>query len=218
MRELLANMGFRKRFADIDRVALTLTNASNTDMQYEVEMKFPVAGLAKLETQLRAIGATISAPEREVDVYFAHPSRDFAQTDEALRLRRKGERFFITYKGPKIDLTTKTRQEIELPLATEEAGFPAWFQLLDAIGFRPVGEVRKSRRKATIVWQGRNVEGSLDQVEGLGPFMELELIADAEQVDAARENILSLAESLGLVGAEHRSYLELLMGAAGLSA
>ena len=146
-------------------------------------------------------------------MYFAHPARDFAQTDEALRLRRKGGSFFITYKGPKIDAATKTRREIELPLAADEAGFQAWFGLLEALGFTAVGEVRKSRRKAKIAWQGRTVEGSLDEVERLGTFVELELIAEADDLDAARACIASLAQDgSDLAGSERRSYLELLLG------
>ncbi len=180
-------------------------------MKYEVEMKFPAADLAVLEGRLSGLGAAISAPQPEVDVYFAHPARNFAQTDEALRLRRKGGSFFITYKGPKIDAATKTRREIELPLAADETGFQAWFGLLEALGFAAVGEVRKSRRKAKIDWQGRTVEASLDEVERLGTFVELELIAEADGLDAARVCIASLAERLGLAGSERRSYLELLM-------
>jgi adenylate cyclase, class 2 len=180
-------------------------------MRYEVEMKFPVADWAALEGRLSGLGAAISAPQAEADVYFAHPARDFAQTDEALRLRRKGGRFYITYKGPKIDAATKTRREIDLPLPADEAGFQAWFGLLEALGFTPAGEVRKSRRKAQIDWQGRAVEASLDEVERLGTFIELELIAEAEDLDAARACLASLAERLGLKGGERRSYLELLM-------
>jgi len=37
------------------------------------------------------------------------------------------------------------------------------------------------------------------------------LIAEADGLDAARSNILSLAEALGLEGSERRSYLELLL-------
>ena len=85
-------------------------------MQYEVEQKFPVADLAAVEAGLAALGAGISAPREEVDLYFAHPARDFAATDEALRLRLTGLQGSITYKGPKIDAVTKTRREIELPL------------------------------------------------------------------------------------------------------
>ena len=59
-------------------------------MRYEVEMKFRVADRAALESRLVELGATISVAQAEVDVYFAHPARDFARTDEALRIRRKG--------------------------------------------------------------------------------------------------------------------------------
>ena len=164
-------------------------------MPYEVEMKFPVADLATLQSRLAGLGATIAAPQSEVDVYFAHPARDFAKTDEALRIRRKGSFNFITYKGPKIDAATKTRREIELPLPPGEQAAQAWTELIEALGFAPVGEVRKSRRKAHVDWQGRSVEISLDEVAGLGVYVELELIAEADGLDAARSNILSLAEA-----------------------
>ncbi len=180
-------------------------------MPYEVEMKFPAVDRAALESRLAELGAAIAAPQSEADVYFAHPVRDFAKSDEALRIRRKGASNFITYKGPKIDAATKTRREIDLPLVPGEQAAQAWTDLLEALGFRPFGEVRKSRRKARVDWQGRSVEISLDEVVGLGVFVELELIAEADDLDAARSCILSLAATLGLEGSERRSYLELLL-------
>ncbi|MEN6452319.1 MAG: class IV adenylate cyclase [Thermoguttaceae bacterium] len=173
-------------------------------------MKFPVGEAAAFVARLGELGVAASEPCSEVDVYFAHPARDFARTDEALRLRRKGERFFITYKGPKVDPTTKTRREIEIPLEGDEARFHAWFALLGELGFTPAGEVKKRRRKAEIPWQGHAVEGLLDEVEGLGSYVELELIADADGLDTARQCLASLAQRLGLTGSERRSYLELL--------
>jgi adenylate cyclase, class 2 len=180
-------------------------------MQYEVEMKFPVAEMAVLEAKLTGLGATIAAAQLEVDTYFAHPVRDFVKTDEALRIRRKGIANFITYKGPKIDPATKTRREIDLPLPPGEDTAQQWTDLLQALGFTPVGEVRKSRRKAQVAWQGRSVEVSLDQVERLGTFVELELVVESEGVEAAKACIAALAKDLGLEGSERRSYLELLL-------
>ena len=87
----------------------------------------------------------------------------------------------------------------------------SWTALLEAVGFRPVGEVRKSRRKAAVPWQGRQVEASLDEVEGLGTFVEFELVVEQSEVDAARACIQSLAQSFGLTQGERRSYLELLL-------
>jgi adenylate cyclase, class 2 len=180
-------------------------------MSYEVEMKFPVADVSALESELKELGAKICEPKTEVDVYFAHPARDFSETDEALRIRRKGSHNFITYKGPKIDATTKTRREIDLPLPEGESAAETWTGLLAALGFSPVGEVVKSRRKAQVAWQGRSIEVSLDHIDRLGDFVELELIAAESEVAAARACIVALAESLHLAGSERRSYLELTL-------
>jgi adenylate cyclase class 2 len=180
-------------------------------MLYEVEMKFPVADMSVLEARLDSLGATVGGQRCEVDTYYAHPCRDFAQTDEALRIRREEMTNKLTYKGPKIDATTKTRREIELNLAAGDASARAWSELLDTLGFAPVGEVRKIRRKVTISWQGREVEGSLDQLERLGDFAELELMAEQAGIDSAKACIESLAEQLGLSHGERRSYLELLL-------
>lgn len=180
-------------------------------MKYEVEQKFPVADLAVLEEKLMAMEATISEVRVERDLYFAHPARDFTQTDEAFRIRRKGESNFITYKGPKLDKTTKTRTEIDLPLPAGAETSEQWIGMLEALGFKPVGEVRKSRRKAAIEWQGRQVEGSLDEVDQVGTYAELELVVEEEGVEEAKACIGALAEKLGLVESERRSYLELLL-------
>ena len=56
----------------------------------EVEMKFPVADFAPLEGKLRDWGAHAAGVRQEADHYFNAPDRDFARTDEALRLRRIG--------------------------------------------------------------------------------------------------------------------------------
>jgi adenylate cyclase class 2 len=174
-------------------------------------MKFPVADMMALAARLTGLGAEISEAQAEVDVYFAHPARDFARTDEALRIRRKGRANFLTYKGPKVDTTTKTRHEIDLPLPPGEETAEAWMGLLEALGFSPVAEVFKSRCKAQIAWQGRSVQVSLDAVEGLGTFVELELVVEPAGIETARQCIMSLADSLGLARSERRSYLQLLM-------
>ena len=91
-------------------------------MHIEVEQKFRATHSAELLARLERMGAVFAEPVVQVDLYFAHPARDFAQTDEALRIRRVGERNFVTYKGPKLDAMTKTRRELELPLADGALG------------------------------------------------------------------------------------------------
>lgn len=180
-------------------------------MIYEVEQKFPVADLDALEARLVGLGARFHEPVAQRDCYFAHPARDFVQTDEALRIRCAGAANFITYKGPKIDLVTKTRREIELPLAPGAAAADRFAELLGALGFVPVAEVRKTRRPLTIGWQGQDVEGALDRVDGLGAFAELELRVDETRLEEAKTVILSLGRQLGLTKTERRSYMTLLL-------
>jgi adenylate cyclase class 2 len=178
---------------------------------FEVEQKFRATDLAALRQKLLALGAALAPPIDQADTYFSHPLRDFAQTDEALRLRRVGEHNWITYKGPKIDATTKTRRELELPLAGGTAAFDQFAQLLGLLGFAPVATVRKRRELASLTWQGRTIEVALDQVNGVGSFIELETSAAESELPAAKGAITSLASELGLTNSERRSYLELLL-------
>ncbi len=188
-------------------------------MTFEVEQKFLVPDHSVLLAKLGALGANRDEPIEQIDCYYAHPARDFAETDESLRIRRSGGDNFLTYKGPKLDAETKTRREIEVPLAPGESAAATLGALLDALGFSPVATVRKTRTLLTAAWQGQSVEVALDDVDSLGTFIELELMADESEVDAARDAILSLSSELGLGSAGHRaerrSYLELLLEGGG---
>lgn len=182
-------------------------------MHYEVEQKFAIADAAAVIDKLRRLGARAGEMMVQVDQYFNHPSRDFAQTDEALRLRQIGEANFITYKGPKLDATTKTRKELELPLLAGASTAASFAELLTALGFRHVAEVRKQRQAMHLAWQGRDVEIAIDQVESLGTYLEIEIAASEADLEAARSSLQSLAAELQLAASERRSYLELLLSA-----
>jgi adenylate cyclase class 2 len=181
--------------------------------RYEVEQKFPVDDLSAIEVKLGSFDARWKEPIRQLDFYFAHPARDFAETDEAFRIRCVAGKNFVTYKGPRIGQTTKTRREIELPLSDGEDFAEQYAELFEALGFTSAGEVRKTRRRAVFTWQGRGVEAALDQVDELGSFVEIEMIAEDSTLDATTESLLALAAELGLTGSERRSYLELILDA-----
>ena len=180
-------------------------------MQYEVEQKHRVEDAESLVVRLAERGAALWPLVVQSDQYFSHPCRDFAATDEALRIRTVGEASFVTYKGPKLDATTKTRREIELPLDRENEAGLQFTELLAVLGFTPVAVVRKERRKFQLERDGCVVEGALDLVDGLGTFVELELQADDAGLVAAKRIIAALAEELNLGPSERRSYLELLL-------
>ena len=158
-------------------------------MNYEVEQKFPVSGFAQIEAKLSAIGVKVSAPQEEIDTYYAHPSRDFAQTDEALRIRQIGTATWITYKGPKVDTSTKTRREIELPLSEDPKLAGDWAGLLKALGFMPVGQVHKIRRKAAVPWQGQEIIATLDAAEATREQVGLLMAGITPQAEPADKEV-----------------------------
>ncbi len=148
--------------------------------------------------------------EYQEDKYFAHPCRDFSETDEALRIRRRkfdGHfEVFLTYKGPKIDPTSKTRQEVEVQIEDPEGHE----RILTSLGFRPVFTVSKVREK---YYYDRGIIIALDEVENLGKFVEMEkLVEDGEEVESTVEELREVLKSLGVERFERRSYLELLLG------
>lgn len=180
-------------------------------MQIEVEQKFAVDDFAAIEAKLAELGVEIGPRVEQCDRYFSHPARDFAETDEALRIRQVGESSFITYKGPKLDATTKTRRELELPLVGGAAGAEQFTELLAALGFVAVGEVRKHRRHAKLTWQDAPVEVVLDEVDNVGTYVEVELVVNETQRESATALVEGLAAHMGLTQVERRGYVQMLL-------
>ena len=53
----------------------------------------------------------------------------------------------------------------------------------------------------------------LDDVQGLGTFVELDTAADEDQIAAAERAMAAIAEQYGLSGEVTTSYLEMLLAA-----
>jgi adenylate cyclase class 2 len=185
-------------------------------MHFEVELKFRCGDLAAVRNGLIALGAAAGDVVEQVDQYYRHPVRDFARTDEAFRLRRVGPRNFMTYKGPKVDATTKTRYEQEFALADGPAAFQSADDMLQRLSFTPVAKVHKRRQTLELERDGVAIEAALDEVTAVGAFVELEASVDVDdEHDAAlaqaRQTLSDLAAELQLHDAERRSYLEHLL-------
>ncbi len=178
----------------------------------EIEMKCPVADFAAVEQRLASWGIACSETRQEIDQYFKAPDRNFAATDEALRLRRIGPRNVLTYKGPKQAATAKTRVEIEVALAEGQQPAHDCLHLLEMLGYRPVAIVRKQRLCYHLERGGFELEVSLDRVEDVGLFVEVEIRASEELCDAAQQVLGQVLADLNLTATERRSYLELLLG------
>jgi adenylate cyclase, class 2 len=176
----------------------------------EVELKYHLDDPESLLASLVARGGEPGTPTLERDIYFNHPARDFARTDEALRLRWDGSQAVLTYKGQLLDRVSKSREELELDLADESALATAR-GILTRLGFREVREVEKRRTKFPVLHRELPVLVTIDEVAGLGLFAELEASAEREAYEPVRDQLIDLAAALGLERGERRSYLQLLL-------
>jgi adenylate cyclase class 2 len=164
----------------------------------EIEIKARIDDPEEIERKIIKRGGSFKKEVIEEDLYFNHPGRDFAKTDEALRLRKAEGKYFLTYKGPKIDSLTKTREEFQI----EVSGWDNAVSILKALGFVEVLPIKKKRRYFSL----ESYEIMLDQVDGLGSFIEVE-----KRGDYNPQELIDFLEELGIKGSETRSYLELVI-------
>ncbi|WP_312907684.1 class IV adenylate cyclase [Natronosalvus caseinilyticus] len=193
---------------------------------YEVELKVEVpATLEAIRARLEALGATREATVVQADTYYDAPHRSFAESDEALRIRREAmdadadadadtavalndvdHETRVTYKGPLLEDDSKTRAEHETAVGDGETMDAA----LTKLGFEPVATVEKRRERYSL--EGYTV--TLDAVEGAGEFVEVEADAETEaEIEELREGAAAILERLDLDPAAQlrTSYLELVL-------
>ncbi|RLE59764.1 MAG: class IV adenylate cyclase [Thermoprotei archaeon] len=164
----------------------------------EVEVKFRCSNHSAVREKLKSMGARLIAVVEQEDVYFQHPCKNFAETDETLRLRKYGKNIVLTYKGPKEGGWAKTRREVEVKIDDYEKAY----ELITSLGFTPVAKIRKKRE----FYELMGVEVSLDTVEELGNFVEI------EDKGGGLDTIRKLVDELGLKeGPIYKSYLELYL-------
>ncbi|MGI6204417.1 MAG: class IV adenylate cyclase [Anaerovoracaceae bacterium] len=197
----------------------------------ESEIKASLEGIDRedLIARIGRLGFRAEESKHQTDVYYNGRDRDFRKTDEALRLRRTeyaggSEKSAITYKGPKMDSVTMTREEIQTDVRDgQEAD-----RLIRALGFEPVMTVEKTRQRYTNyelladpkldrTWTPVTKHAMavcIDDVSGLGPFIEIEiLLKDDSGLGAARANLHQMLDVLMVPqeNATTKSYLDQLM-------
>ncbi|WP_456471499.1 class IV adenylate cyclase [Methanocaldococcus sp.] len=166
----------------------------------EIEVKAKIDNKDEIINKLKSLGFTFLRREVQEDIYFNGIDRDFKETDEALRVRDSNNTYFLTYKGPKLDNISKSREEIEVKIEDKDK----MVKILEKLGFKRSLTVRKVRE----VYKFRDILACIDEVEGLGLFLELEKEGNLEDV----EKLLNILKKLNLNNKIIReSYLEMLM-------
>jgi adenylate cyclase class 2 len=168
----------------------------------EIEIKAHIADPDAMKKLIVSGGGLLTVKTKETDYYYNHPSRDFAKTGEAFRVRVTDDGAYITYKGPKLGGRTKTRVERETGIDDAEGVK----EILEALEFIPVGVVSKKREYYTY----EDATVTIDNVETLGYFVEIEMTGDLRETIEPR--VLAIAEKLRVDVFEPRSYLAMILG------
>lgn len=179
------------------------------ESRVEVEAKIELYSCSELEElagRIEKLGARLEERVYEEDVYYQHPCKDFAETDEALRLRSTRNYTELTYKGPKTIIGgSKSRPEYSIPITDPGQAR----QILESLGFKPVAIVRKER----VYYSYKGIASiSFDKVEGLGCFVEVEYKGGGGLEEAVGV-VNSIVAMLGLDKHKrvYKSYLELIL-------
>ncbi len=163
----------------------------------EIEIKYPVSKLvfAKVKKTLAKI-ATVEKESHEIDTYYNAPHRDFLAPKyayEYLRLRHKNGKCILNYKHlyPE-DKREKTHSD-EYETALEK--HDQIQHILTSLNFKEYLVVDKKR--ITFDYKGE-LEIAMDEVKGLGLFIEIETKKDSGTVTEARKAITAFAKKIGI--------------------
>ncbi|MCR5508280.1 MAG: class IV adenylate cyclase [Lachnospiraceae bacterium] len=176
----------------------------------EVEIKIP-ADPDEAEKRLTDNGFSRDTRLIETDIYFDNAAGNIRKNDTALRIRTVEypdsglSEAYLTFKGNRCDNVSMTRPEYESSIDRPEEVR----HILKSLGYEPVKPVVIKER--TIYIKG-SISACLDRVEGLGDFLELEIITDTNTKDAALAQLWDELEVLGYDRADTTtvSYLSML--------
>jgi len=160
----------------------------------EIEVKLRARNLNEIEQNLIKRNCILSEPISQYDVIYSlkGSKNEFEKASEGDVIIR------IRHMKDKAQLNLKQQRSSELDnleYETEIKDYEQVHKMLETLGWHPVVEVRKIRRKGKL----GEYEVCLDEVEKLGTFVELEKLTD-DDVDpkVVKEELFNELESLGL--------------------
>ncbi len=180
--------------------------------EWEVKVVLPKeVSIEELTKELMRLGYKLIESRSEVDTYIDLTPCKCVPKDTVLRVRKAlvgneliGE---LTYKGPKLLKEIKVREEVSTELRNPDVVV----EIFRKLGFKTY-VVRKER----VVLKGDLGKVYLDNVEGLGKFMEFEVM-NAKSATEFKNALRELLRKLGMDNyrVTSKSYLEMLLAGDG---
>jgi adenylate cyclase class 2 len=117
----------------------------------EIELKFPIADLAHLESLLPGLGFLLDTPRTfESNTLYDTAARTLRESRQLLRIRRYGDHWTLTHKrvpslSPDSDPNADARYKIRIETETELSDGPALGAIFEQLGYSPVFRYEKFR-------------------------------------------------------------------------
>lgn len=156
----------------------------------EVEVKIKVADYNYILVELKKLGCVVNDPISQEDRIYLPNGIDFTEitTDtNVLRIRKENDKFLLTLKRNSQEALVKIEEEthIEDPIRMHE--------ILTYMGYYKAADVKKQRIKCKY----KDMEICLDEVEGLGKYIEVEEVTSGDPIKA-QEEMLSFLRKIGV--------------------
>ncbi len=164
-------------------------------MAIEIEVKARIKDKAALLQKLSGLGCVLSEAKTQDDMVYVEKTgtlEEFLSNKVFLRIRvQNGSKVILTAKKPKNKTDgnlIKREHEVVVDSADEARG------ILSLMGYQETVRTIKSRQSAHY----GEYEICLDDIEGLGSFIEVEAMGDDANAEKTQEKLWEFLSSLGV--------------------
>ncbi len=176
----------------------------------EIEIKIRVKDPEKLRKMLERKQFKLEETETNKDTYYTVKHRDFMATKECLRVRDMPEKkkVVLTYKPASSKAMLQEKMIWKKELETTVGSAEVIEGILEAIDATKLAVVEKQRES----YSKEDIHATIDQVKGVGCFMEIEKMSN--DVEKTKKELWALLGELGFKESdvEVKNYRDLVMG------
>jgi adenylate cyclase, class 2 len=153
----------------------------------EIELKFPIADLAHLESLLPALGFLLDTPRTfEQNTLYDTAARTLRESRQLLRIRRYGDLWTVTHKripsgAPDSDPNAPARYKVRIETETQLGDGPSLGAVFEQLGYFPVFRYEKFRTEwsqFTSTIEGPLFSGLPDSAQFVSPTPHCHLVID----------------------------------------
>lgn len=168
----------------------------------EIEIRAKIKNIKNIEQCIVGLGAKLVKQKRQIDKYFGEINL-FKKLGYSflMRVRNEGDKKFLTYKGAKLK-KDGVWEEYEFKIDNEITAEA----MLKAMGLEKIIEVKKNR----IEYKLNDLTICLDNIEGLGHFIEIE---SQDDNDINKDKLKNFIDKLDIKENQiiHKGYVTMLL-------